>query len=278
MSAVQRNAFWSEREWPLNRKDWIFFGCAIEALGPLLCSEWSGEEFGRPKLGPPPKLVTTAPEPGPTLSGTGRGPEANWKAGRDSAGGANRAATAALLASLEARAEAENERLSELYRPLDERATKVSRAVVQAFLDEELAAGYMDNRTGDIVPVPPSWWAAEDCSARFDWGKIDRLNPVRAGGWKEPKDPSWLFVASAKLTTFIEARSASEDWRPEIHAPAKDWCKRAAVQTAARARLRRGGRTNPTNADVAREVAAMWVIDGRKPVKWESFRDYMSAP
>ena len=222
--------YWKAREsWPLDSREWVLFGRALDQLGPLIAPGWEGDEFGPlagQELPPWPleqadrlflsralmvlfesdptdphakalsaELTLTKAPPPPTLA-------------------SSRTWTPPVVATFPylplPPIKDAYEKARALNRPREDqlaawapRAAAVKRRIAQACLFEELVTGYRLDADGQMRTISANWWNTEDTDNRFRTGKIDRLNPlVPPKSYASPANFAYLYVTRASLDAF----------------------------------------------------------------------------
>lgn len=147
-------------------------------------------------------------------------------------------------------------------RPYQERARAVEERTAQACLADGLET-YFLGTDGQLRYCDVGWWAA-DRAWRYQRAvtcKIDPLHPMsRPADRRERRGDSWLFVGRESLSALLPKITAPQAaWAPAKGVSLTHWArKNGPADEAARTRLKVAGNDKPTEADVSRELAAMW--------------------
>ncbi len=232
--------YWANREtWPLEPRDWVVFGRAIDQLGPLIAAGWEGDELGAlgnqilppwPSIKQPDKFLMnraltvllhhgpTSPEaramfievrvskapppiPRPSLASPDYA-RAAWKPPATPTPATTQPDLPSVKEAYD-KARELNQTCEQVLAEWAARAAVVKRRIAQACLQEELVTGYRSDKDGAMRTISTNWWNTEKTDTRFFTGKIDRLNPlVPPNSYTVPTDWSYLYITRASLDAF----------------------------------------------------------------------------
>lgn len=295
MSDLQMAPFWANRlAWPYDQDGFLFLGRAVDLLGRAMFPDaWTGNEFGfDPRFREPVHMPATGREVQTIshaaiihgiLSDAGRDLPRAWPVHHpfNQAHGPQERVkamgffwpTVADVGAAHAIVAQRRKAHRLLVAELGERRDAVVAAICHAAVTSRLRTSWQSPRDGSLTPITSSRW---NLPSRWAYFTACSLNPADPAKPFIPDSACYIFVGEVALRSMCADAAPAPDTRPEWW-PSKTitlakWCRSAAAEAGAKARLARNGNDDPFETDICKELLLMWNQAGRESGTWRSIQ------